>query len=142
MIAQFKVWDKKICKWIDPDDVRINPADGSVHGKRSGGNVDDWELVPFIGLKDKYGVEICKGDIVKCVDDRTFEGASSPRSGTFVIDQSLGGYGYEFDWEHVSGYDCPTHIMGNEDGDCVMPQVEIIGNIYQNPELREVEQCK
>jgi len=63
-------------------------------------------LMQYTGLKDVHGKEIYEGDI--------------------VIEGYKGKYGtYEVKW-NVKGFN-----LGSEDGD----EYEVIGNIYENPEL-------
>ena len=85
------------------------------------------ELMQYTGLKDKNGVEIFEGDIVKDEHKRLF-----------VIEYKFGGfnivpincYNDEFSWNPLG--DMQTAGWLNE-------SAEIIGNIYANKELLENE---
>jgi uncharacterized phage protein (TIGR01671 family) len=75
------------------------------------------EISQYTGLKDKNGVEIYEGDILKESDHGVFE----------VIWQKEWAK-FKLDWERVcTTIQYPEWNRGVE--------MEIIGNIYQNPEL-------
>ena len=71
-------------------------------------------LMQYTGIKDTNGVEIYEGDIVKC---------GYGRENTEVIEYINGGFGYNGNtwdyWEDEWGHE----------------KMEVIGNIYENPEL-------
>lgn len=110
---KFKCWDKKNKQWLTPWPFNLFGEFMIIQGlplKR----LDDLEVVQYTGLKDKNGKEIFEGDIV------TFR-----RNGKVIYDapnwiiKSKDRQGIEF-----------THPLS------VVP-IEIIGNIYENPELLE-----
>lgn len=70
----------------------------------------------YTGLKDKNGTEIYEGDIVKC------------RHGIGVV--KFHNASFVFDWD----FNALNELMHVWKEDSVL-QVEIIGNIYENPEL-------
>lgn len=79
------------------------------------------DLMQYTGLKDKNGVEVYEGDIIRYNDS-----LNGPRSkmtvkfegGSYTLDAYREGWCYEL-------------------GSCLVEYVEIIGNIYENPELLE-----
>lgn len=104
---KFRVWDKKSKMWLKRFNVDLLDIDTDI--------LSTIELCQYTGLKDKNGVEIYEGDIV-----RTF-------GESFVV--------FYFQ-EHV-GY-----LLKDIDG-CLETirsyRVEVLGNIYENPELLEEE---
>jgi len=82
---------------------------------------EDCELMQFTGLKDKNDKEIYEGDIIRIKHphkDRTFIGVVE------YIDYIFGCKDFYF-----PHFDIPWHIF-SEGTECI----EIIGNIYENPE--------
>ena len=86
-------------------------------------NFNEVEIMQYTGLEDKNGQEIYEGDILlgHCV---------YPEHSIFEC--KLTGEVY---YTSRGTWDCYSYILGgfNE-------QVEVIGNIYENPELLEVEE--
>jgi len=83
-------------------------------------DLDDFTLMQYTGLKDKNGVEIYEGDILKSYEHDAVR-YNHPYS---VIE-----YG---DWagaDEVYGYQFPHNGWDTE------RWLEVIGNIYENPEL-------
>lgn len=76
----------------------------------------NWELLQFTGLKDKNGKEIYEGDIVRSIYGIGF---IEFRDGVFIMhvpkDHSRVNDWFACDWNQRS--------------------IEVIGNIYENPEL-------
>jgi len=95
-------------------------------GLRTSMKIKRIELMQFTGLKDKNGKEIYEGDIVQSID-----WGQPKRAKAIVIFE-----GYE--WRtvpkhrgsHKTSYELWSDIVGKEGG-----FVEVIGNIYENPEL-------
>lgn len=86
---------------------------------------DDYILMQSTGLKDKNGVEIYEGDIVK-VTNHPFQKKEDSA-------------GIEIDGDYLIGWS--DHNLTWLAGDLLLyqlkPYIEVIGNIYENPELLE-----
>lgn len=95
-------------------------------------------LMQFTGLKDKNGKEIYEGDIV-----RLLVGASSKIGWPFQVIFEFGSFQlkspiYDSPIAFISmAVQCIEHDMCSEFNaiDYVPSQLEVIGNIYDNPEL-------
>ena len=88
--------------------------------------LDEIILMQSSGLLDKNGKEIFEGDVVKTDEDITLSGEIYA-SGIFVVEWQRGGL-------------ATTWIKGAIETDNKMPiwateNIEVIGNIYENPEL-------
>lgn len=98
------------------------------------GFVDDKTIGQFTGLRDKSGREIYEGDIV-CKRDLTFglkfDGVVvyNSETGCFRIHSENNGVTMRMGFEASDVYN---------DGKCTVPvkyEYEVVGNIYDNPEL-------
>lgn len=82
------------------------------------------KLMQYTGLKDKNSIEIYEGDIVKFIPSGEYGLVT-----TFGSSQNLG-----IEWENSrTAFFTPMFYLGCES------ELEIIGNIYENPELLEQE---
>ena len=98
------------------------------------------ELMQYTGLKDKNGVEIFEGDVVKCYNKHLNYDFSSdkniPGYGFAVIKNS----GWSFYYDKIKADN--KWFFYYPEGDNFYPDnidmiIEVIGNIYENPELLE-----
>ena len=124
MIPKFRAWwiQDEVMTHIDTLEFLqggIRVSDGCWHEKFLG---DEVILMQSTGLKDKNGVEIFEGDIVKIIGDVLDDDMSVIRftEGGFYLDYK----NLDTEFELLYSIDLP---------------IEIIGNIYENPELLEVE---
>lgn len=91
-------------------------------------NLDDVVLMQSTGLKDKNGKEIFEGDIVT---DGEF-------ARIVQYHQTLGFYMFDEEGNERFFSDSATLEDFEEDAKIVSEILEIIGNVYENPELLEV----
>ena len=88
------------------------------------GRKPDGVLMQSTGLRDKNGVEIYEGDIVKPVSFASWIGVVkySPENAAYILD--------DHNNEFIRGEN--VYLSQFNEG------LEVIGNIYENPELMEV----
>lgn len=122
---KFRAWDKKKKCLTTGNGNYMLDCIGNVYwqfGNDEPKMIDreDIELMQYTGLKDKNGVEIYEGDILKKKDTlRPFVVGFHENTGQFKM--------Y---WERMDVYRSSIYPT---------VQVEVIGNIYENPELLEVK---
>lgn len=128
MIPKFKAWDKEENRMIDDYEVLISSDGCAYYNHYEGGLRDlgfDVEIMQSTGLKDKNGVEIYEGDILKlhaiflAPDDKIGYLEYSPKYGYSIIFEGNRLYRQEY-WASTNKLN-----------------YEVIGNIYENPELLE-----
>jgi len=133
MKQKFRAWHRTWEEMGKVKRIRFDD-DGNVatvlfRGKDFGVNekIDEIELMQSTGLKDKNGKEIFEGDIitngkdVMCMKRHNTLG--------FYIEQ-------KGEVEFIA--DCAVLEEFEEDAKEIADSIEIIGNIYENPELLEV----
>lgn len=118
---KFRVWDT-LTKTFLTDKSHFQGhyvigLNGSFHNLHNGGGDLEYILQQFTGLKDKNNKEIFEGDIVKLHDSRNGDRVGDVYfgSGAFIV-------------RHIASL-----FYGAKDGMC--EDYEVVGNIFQNPEL-------
>lgn len=126
---KFRVWDNKIKEYIVPEQFEIlllaNDKKTPVCNLNLSNNIYDFykaeniEVDMFTGLKDKYEKEIYEGDLVELLD---------------TIDEIV----------CVVKYEYGAYILENGDyreelSNCEERFLLVVGNIYENKKLMEVE---
>lgn len=140
---KFRAWDKKTKKIRQVVDIVFNegfmvePNDNTVKLVYLKGydcierkdimfrRESNFELMQYTGLKDKNGKEIYEGDICEYYD-------VSGRDGVCIVES--GKAAFKANW--IGGTISRT-IFLNYIHDLISGEFEVIGNIYENPELLE-----
>lgn len=128
---KFRAWSGKkmiLPEYADKEDFHLL-ADGTIVETHEYGyerheltsrRSNDWHIMQYTGLKDKNGKEIYEGDIIDCCAVQR-ETHNVIEKGDPVEVKYYDGYFYPF------GYNAGWR-SGVDD-------IEVIGNVYENPEL-------
>ena len=124
MILKYRAWDKWRDRmsvvdrnYIDTKGVRLYDDFGEYWR-----DFNDIELMQSTGLKDKNGKEVFIGDIIKCTRGCPHE---------VYLEKEYGG-------KYIGGMPA-VYLKGLLEGYAWTGAEEILGNIWENPELLEVE---
>lgn len=128
MIPKFRAWHKtweemgKVKRIRFDDDGNVTTA--LFKGETLGTNlrIDEIELMQSTGLFDKNGQEVFVGDIIKCTRGCPHE---------VYLEKEYGG-------TYVGGMPA-IYLKGLLNGYAWTGDEEIVGNVYQNPELLEAD---
>ncbi|MEG7301496.1 YopX family protein [Enterococcus faecium] len=126
MIPKYRAWNKKTQSFIDYGDLVLDLRSGKIYAGDIGlvestiDVTDQIELMQSTGLKDKNGVDVYQGDIIRCTRGCPHE----------VI--WLEEYGGTFFGGMPAWY-----LSGLSNGYAWTGREEVIGNIYENSELLE-----
>jgi len=122
---KFRAWDKKSEYMYDPDDNNMEMfmyLDGLLY--YDGDPTENYILMQYTGLKDKNGKEIYEGDIVKAKLNGSFIGVVVYERGSFKIEEKM-------DIKNR------PYILLEQWNQEDWKTTEVLGNIYENPELIE-----
>ena len=125
MIPKFRAWDKVFKEMVqvnalvlDEQVVKVTYKNGNVAKE----DMKEYELMQSTGLFDRNGKEVFVGDIVKCTRGCHHE---------VYLEKEYGG-------TFIGGMPA-IYLKGLLSGYAWTEDEEIISNIYENPELLEVE---
>lgn len=133
MIPRYRAWDKNLKTMYEVDDIMsidFGKSEISVETlffeRTNYYKFDDIVLMQSTGLKDENGKEIFEGDIVKVTDGD--ERTNFPDGGIGTICGLDGIFMWYIDGQVHNGlFDISQEYY-----------IEVVGNIYENPELLEV----
>ena len=128
MVPKFRAWDKTENQWIEGFKLHFY-EDGSILCLDVEDECDfpffvenigvTWELMQSTGLKDKNGVEIFEGDVL-----------TSNVQPCKMVNPIKDGYG-------VVRFENGMFKLGSISLVTFISKMEVIGNIYENPNLLE-----
>jgi uncharacterized phage protein (TIGR01671 family) len=132
---KFRAWDKNLKTWAVDFAVRDNGAIHEFKGGYEGWNMnyDDnntLALMQYTGLKDKNGKEIYEGDVVKIHNYKDTWKHGEPEIDWRVFEVKHVRYVYVLNNSVIS-----RPLSDYDTRDLEPWDMEVIGNIYENPEL-------
>ena len=127
---KFRAYIKKLGKIVNVEEINFSNETIGVKVPGEGYllvyNFKDFELMQYTGSKDKNGVEVYEGDILKL-----FYGKENTPLTTTKVFFNKEGY---WDSKNLSEQHPVRACYGG------FNKCEVIGNIYENPELLEGEE--
>lgn len=129
MIPRYRAWDKEYKETVQVDALVFDEQ--IIKATYKNGNVVKEDLKNYVlmqstGLRDKNGKEIFEGDILKVTNLSSWlEVVSFNNNKAMFVSKEI----------KREIEESPLYDLFNTD----IFEVEIIGNIYENPELAEVE---
>lgn len=129
MIPKFRAWHNELGRmmsisdmWFNVDSLGEIGLNDTIMNDYITVSPDEIELMQSTGLKDKNGKEVFVGDIIKCTRGCPHE---------VYLEKEYGG-------TYIGGMPA-IYLKGIREGYAWTEHEEILGNIYENPELLEVE---
>lgn len=136
---KFRAWSKEYNQMLNVEDINFRDNIIRTHHFENDRPLqlvdctEKFKLMQFTGLKDRNGKEIYEGDVVNSIWDFTDLFADEPELGivNFVV---------SFDETKAHFLLCPIEDRDDVWKIAINDVVEVVGNIYENPELLEVTQ--
>ena len=142
---KFRVWDKNNKEMIGREGMNLYTFANLTYNLA---DVDLLEVMQYTGLKDKNGKEIYEGDILKWIYPAGYS-LAEVRFGDFDNgeeyednERGIGWYVKEesrFTFKNSEQKNIKVRVYGFKGYPLNTYKHEVIGNIYENPELLEVK---
>jgi len=130
---KFRAWDVNASKMLEAWQLSICEKRVFVQKVKFGdGEPRNVNLMQYTGLKDKNGKEIYEGDIIEYIEENT-------RYTSKVDELDENGYSFESSlenrWVKILSDNTKGPIADDEDCELDCNELEVVGNIYENPKL-------
>lgn len=128
---KFRAWDKLLKEMLTGYGFLVGASGkfyldtGFDEVTASDSRRDDFVMMQFTGLKDKNGKEIYEGDVLRLIDSEFEEGNNYV---TVEWNNEVAGFDPFIDYVQFSI--SPVSGVGDDPKNC-----EVIGNVFENPEL-------
>ena len=131
---KFRAWDKNLKEMISVDSINFEA--GLINMELAWRTFEEIELMKYTGLKDKNGVEIYDGDILKCTS-RIYTNLGA--TGTGEYEENIKQVIWKDDSWGTRVINSNLTSKGAEKSGIVISAkyAEVIGNIYGNKDLLE-----